>query len=170
MRIVEHDGKDEMANQSIPSSKYMINTPDKHAHGGEISDQEPNNLPMILQHPVYNRHREEETTGLDRKGDPNGRDKIQRQLLMSWTSNPRKSGHLQISLRNTYAQAIHNLIHLCDPTQGVAKTWTAQAKNEATCWAKLTNTWWEPNARPPIEEATPNMEITIQRYYSDHYC
>jgi hypothetical protein len=68
-----------------------------------------------------------------------------------------------------YAQAIHDLIHLCNPIQGVAKTWMAQAKNEAT-WAKLTNTWWESNARPPIEEATLNMETTIQRYYSDHYC
>jgi hypothetical protein len=95
--------------------------------------------------------------------------KIQRQLLMSWTSNPRKSGHLQISPRNTYAQVIHNMIHLYDPIQGVAKKWTAQAKNKAT-WAKLTNTWWESNARSPIEEAMPNMETTIQRYYSDHYC
>ena len=66
--------------------------------------------------------------------------RIQPQLFMSWMSNPRKSGHQQISPRNTNVQAIHNLIHLCDPIQGVAKTWTAQAKNEAT-WAKLTNTW-----------------------------
>ena len=74
MRIVEHDGKNETANQSIPPSKYMINTPDKHAHGREMPDHEPNNLPMVLQHPVYTRHREEETTGLDWKGGPNGRD------------------------------------------------------------------------------------------------
>ena len=81
-------------------------------------------------------------------------------------SNPWKTGHPQISPKNTYAQAIHNLIHLCDPMQGVAKTWTAQAKNEAT-WAKLTNIWWESNARPPIKQETLNMEYTIQRYYSD---
>jgi hypothetical protein len=80
--------------------------------------------------------------------------KIQRQLLMSWTSNPRKPGHPQISLRNTYAQAIHELIPLCDPTKGVAKTWTAQAKDEATC-TKLTNTWGESDARPTIDKATP---------------
>ena len=75
MRIMEHDGKDEMANQSTPSSKYKINTPDQYAHGRDMSDQERNHLPMVLQHPVYTRHREEETTGLDRKGGPNRRDK-----------------------------------------------------------------------------------------------
>ena len=76
MRIVEHDGKDEAVNQSISSSKYTINTPDQHAHGRDMSDQEPNNAPMVLQHPsVYIGHREE-TTGLDRNGGPNGRDEI----------------------------------------------------------------------------------------------
>ena len=31
-------------------------------------------------------------------------------------------------------------MYCSDPIQGVAKTWTAQAKTEAA-WAKLTNTW-----------------------------
>jgi hypothetical protein len=54
MRIVEHDGKDETGNQSIRPSKYTINIPDKHAHGRDMSDQEPKirqwfcNTPCIL--------------------------------------------------------------------------------------------------------------------------
>jgi hypothetical protein len=73
---MEHDGRDETANPSIPApSKYKINTPDQHAHSRDMSDQELNNPPMVLQHPsMHNGHREEETTGLDRKGDPNERD------------------------------------------------------------------------------------------------
>jgi hypothetical protein len=53
------------------SSKYKINTPDQHAHGQDMPDQEPNNPPMVLQHPMFIGH---QTTGLDRKGGPNGRD------------------------------------------------------------------------------------------------
>jgi len=82
--------------------------------------------------------------------------KIQRQVLMSWTSNRRKIGHPQRSLRNTYE---HEPIPLFfEPTKGIANTWTAQAKDEAT-WTKLTNT----NARPPVDDATSNMETTMNK-------
>ena len=63
------------------------------------------NSPMVLQYPVHNWHREEETTGLDRKGDLDGRDE-----------NPTTTTHLldeynpRTSPRNTYAlQSIHEM-------------------------------------------------------------
>ena len=131
MRIVERDRKNETTNQSILPSEYTINTPDKHhAHGQDMSDQEPNSPPMVLQHPVYARHREEETTGLNRKGGPNGRDEnpmTTTHVLDQYPSEDRTPADI---IEKYYAQAIHDLIHLCNPIQGVAKTWTAQAKND----------------------------------------
>jgi hypothetical protein len=44
-------------------------------------------------------------------------EKIQRQLLMSWTSNPRKPGRLQISPRTTDAQAINKIIPPAAPSK-----------------------------------------------------
>ena len=35
-------------------------------------------------------------------------------------------------------------------------------KYEAT-WTKLTNTWWEPNTRPPIDDATPHIETAMNK-------
>ena len=54
MRIMEHAGKDETANPSIPPSKCKINSPDQNAHSRDIPDQELKNPPVVLQHPVHN--------------------------------------------------------------------------------------------------------------------
>jgi hypothetical protein len=72
-------------------------------------------------------------------------EKIQRQLLMSWTSNPRKPGRPQISPRTTYAQAIHEIIPTSSPIEGAANKWTAKAKDKTT-WRNLIKAWWKENS------------------------
>jgi hypothetical protein len=71
-------------------------------------------------------------------------EKIQRQLLMSWTSNPRKPGSPQILPRTTYAQVIHKIIPTSSPIEGAANKWTAKAKDKTT-WHNLIKAWRKEN-------------------------
>ena len=141
MWIMEHDSKDETANPSIPPSKCKINTPDQHALSRNIPNKELNDLPMVLQHdPVYNWYREEETTGLVSIGKVTWMEesKIQRQLLMSWTSwmskQPKENWtpadilekYLCIRAKNSRT----NLISLCDHAPRKASQKHGQGKQK----------------------------------------
>jgi hypothetical protein len=83
---------------------------------------------------------------------------VQKRLFMSWTNHPRKTGRPQISPRNTYAQAIHCIIPLCDPVAGIAKTWITTAKNKKD-WRSKIRSWWKWNAEQALWHNLPSMEL-----------
>jgi exonuclease III len=80
-------------------------------------------------------------------------------LMMSWTKHPRKPGRPQNTYRNSYAQAIHQILPTCNPIAGIAKTWAAEAKDEEGWKASISN-WWRSKAQPPGHVAPPRPPLT----------
>jgi hypothetical protein len=80
-------------------------------------------------------------------------------LMMAWTTNPRKPGRPQNTYRNSYAQAINQILPECDPIAGVAKTWMAEAKNEED-WKDCISHWWKTKAQPPCHDIPPIPPLT----------
>ena len=109
---MEHDSKDETANPSIPPSNCKINTLRINMHIVETYQIKNStirqwfcNIPFIID---IAKKRQLDWIG---KVTLTEETKIQRQLLISWTSITQgKSDTLQISPRNTFAlQAIHEM-------------------------------------------------------------
>ena len=60
---------------------------------------------------------------------------------MSWTSNPRKPGHPQISPRNTYTQAIHKLTACYVSTKGFLQSCPGSLRKALESSKPDRNTW-----------------------------
>ena len=87
--------------------------------------------------------------------------RVPRKLISSWTTHPRKSGHPQITFRNTFAQALNAILPgSVDPKIAINKTWMPRLQDEE--WDDYLEMWWDqktPRARssdmPPLPPITP---------------
>ena len=67
--------------------------------------------------------------------------KLPRQLIASWTSNPRKPGHPQMSYCQSYGRTLEQVFPTINPVKAKFAKWAPAASN-APVWKTLVKKWW----------------------------
>ena len=93
-------------------------------------------------------------------------DRLPPRLLESWIHHPRSDGRPQLSYRNSYATALHDIIPEVDPTNAKRKDWISIARNKVQ-WTSSFKQWWESKQPgPPPPDDVLSMIVHSRRLMS----
>ena len=76
-------------------------------------------------------------------------ERVPPKLLASWVHHPRKCGCPQITYRNSFAAALHQILPEVDPVSAMNKDWLHIAK-DVSLWTPVFNNWWKGVQTPPL--------------------